>query len=88
MVKTGWQQNCRPVLREENEKERNDVKNWKNILVVLLIGMMAVLPAQAQKKDEKSIFGPNSAVPVGRPADAIHGKIRRGCAERRDLQDV
>lgn len=45
MVKTGWQQNCRPVLREENEKERNDVKNWKNILAVLLIGMMAVLPA-------------------------------------------
>lgn len=40
------------------------------------------------KKDEKSIFGPNSAVPAGKSANAIHGKIRRGRAECGDLQDV
>ena len=78
MVKTGWQQNCRPVLREENEKERNDVKNWKNILAVLLIGMTAAFPALAQKKTKKASSAQTVPSQPGSPRMQFMGKFDAG----------
>lgn len=52
------------------------MKNWKNILTILLIGMTAALPVQAQQKTKKA--SPVQTEQTGNPKMQYMGKFDAG----------
>ena len=54
------------------------MKKWKTLLAVLLIGITAVLPAQAQKKTKKASTGQTTQQQTGNPKMQFMGKFDAG----------
>ena len=64
--------------KKQNKKERKNMKKWKTLLAVLLIGITAALPAQAQKKTKKASTGQTTQQQTGNPKMQFMGKFDAG----------
>ena len=64
--------------KNKTKEERKNMKKWKTLLAVLLIGITAALPAQAQKKTKKASTGQTTQQQTGNPKMQFMGKFDAG----------
>ena len=77
-TKTEKETKKKETEKNKTKEERKNMKKWKTLLAVLLIGMTAALPAQAQKKTKKASTGQTTQQQTGNPKMQFMGKFDAG----------